>query len=412
MARQTIVNQEPEQDEQDEHEDDEENEDDTEVSPEEEEYIRRQQMAEQGAQRRPQRGEAARYRPVSNAEDVPLFPDSDNDMRNTIAYLRIIRQSKPKAGYKGQLPPNSTLENIALLHGNGVYTIEACAEDHTVLRRRQNVLLAVEEANPQGDARQAGNGGDAISELIRDTQQNHSREIDRVHALTERASKQEADRGREYTSMVRETAKESREALQIHYQTAAKNQQDFFGALMAAQNMSFQQTMLIMNKSHEMQVQMMRESGERNNPMVYVQMMMQGLQMGRELNDGNDDPDWIKGMREGGDMLTNLLKLKSENSTTSEPDSEPEPEVQPKRRRKNPPGTTQSGKKVFEVDELRKMLELKEILRGQGIDLGQWLGQAKLSYHKEPDTEQSAEDDAEQPTNDDSGDETPEDVAE
>jgi len=55
---------------------------------------------------------------------------------------------------------------------------------------------------------------------------------------------------------------------------------------------------------------------------------------------------------------------------------------------------------------------LKEILRGQGIDLGQWLGQAKLSYHKEPDTEQSAEDDAEQPTNDDSGDETPEDVAE
>ena len=374
-------------------------EDEDEISPEQEEYIRRRQMELQS----PQRGGAARFRPVANADDVPLFPDSDKDVRNTVAYLRIIRQSKPKAGYKGQQPPNSTLEHIALLYGNGVYTIEACAEDHTVLRRRQNVLISMDEANPAENTKRA-EGEDSIGSLLRSSLAGHEREIDRVHALAERATKQEADRGREYTTMVRETAKESREALQLHYQTASKNQQDFFGALMAAQNMSFQQTMLIMNKSHDMQLQQMRENADRNNPMVYVQMMMQGLQMGRDMGGDDDTPDWIKGMREGGSMLNNLLALKQGNPVTEQ--VEELTEVTPKKRR--PPGTTSDGRRVFEVDELRKMVELKETLRAQGIDLAEWLRQAKLSYHKEPETEHEAD-----PNSDDeSGEETSEEPTE
>jgi hypothetical protein len=383
--------------------------DDEEISPEDEEYLRRQHMQQQMAHRMPQRGEASRYRPVANAQDVPLFPDSDKDVRNTVAYLRIIRQSKPKAGYKGQQPPNSTLENIALLYGNGVYTIEACAEDHTVLRRRQNVLISMDEANPHADNNKRVEGEDSISNLIRSTQSSHENEINRIHALTERATKQEADRGREYTTMVRETSKESREAMQLHYQTASKNQQDFFGALMAAQNMSFQQTMLIMNKSHDMQVQQMRENADRNNPMVYVQMMMQGLQMGRDMG-GDDDntPDWIKGMREGGEMLGNLLALKQGNPSMPQLQNPPEEQTEPAPRKRQPPGTTRDGRKIFEPDELRNMLELKETLRTQGIDLSEWLRQAKLSYHKESE----AEHEPEPTTDDDAGEETPEEPTE
>lgn len=345
------------------------------------------------------RSQGSTFKPVINASEVPLFPDADKDSRNTIAYLKIIRESKPKPGYKGQLPPNATLESISLKFGNGYYTIEACSEDHVVLRRRTNVPISVDDAEEVGRAQSTDSN---VMSILKNSQDSHQREVDRVMTLTTLANKAETERGREYTTMVRETAREARDAMNAFYQAGTKNQQDFFGALMASQAMAFQQTMALLNKGHEMQMIAVRENAAQNNPMVYVQMMMQGMQMGRDLaGDDDNTPDWIKGMREGGDMLQNLLQLKQSNGAAPQQN----PQAPTKR---IPPGTTSSGKKIFEVEELKKALALKETLREQGIDFSTYLEQARIAHHKASEEPETAEDDASDASEDDGGEEIPE----
>lgn len=322
--------------------------------------------------------------PVANAKEVPLFPDADKDLRNTIAYIKVIKQNNPKPGYRGQVPHNATLQSIGLKFGNGIYTIEGCAQDHSVLRREMNVEINLDEA--ENTPNKASASDFAVATAMRSMHEGHQKELDRHTKLTESTTKNEAERSREYTAMVRETSKENREAMQQFYQASAKNQQDFFGSIMAAQNMGFQQVMALMTQGHNMQLAMMQEAAKNNNPMVYVQMMMKGMEMGMGMAD-SDEPDYIKAMRAGGDMLSDLVNLagsgKKLPSKIEDTDEEENDEPNPVTKKPPVPGTTKSGKKIFEKEEILGMMELKEILRSQGIDLAHFLEHAKSTYKNE-----------------------------
>jgi hypothetical protein len=174
-----------------------------------------------------------------------------------------------------------------------------------------------------------------------------------------------------------------------HYNASITSQQNWFASMMASQQQMFNQTMMIMQKGHDIALSQM--TANTQNPMAMVQVMMQGLQMGMGMNNEDDDPDWLKGIREAGGMLENLAGMalnpgapNPQQINVKVEDKKPAP----------PPGTTKAGKKIFEKEEIVGVVKLKEILRARGIDFNTYLEHTTKLYASQQAKEAQADNNA------------------
>lgn len=331
---------------------------------------------------------------VANADDIPLFANANKRGLNTAAYLKITKLDQPKAGFKGDIPLNSTLNTISQLYGNGIYNIELCNGQHKVLRSMENVRISIDEPDVESSSNGNGVTSDSmhIAALIKSQHISNERNTERALRLAEAGGKDAKELALAHTALVTTTTESAAAREREHMAGVNKSQQDFFGNMMLMQANMFQQTMAMLTAGHNQTMESLRATNERdaqqNNPLVMMQILREGIALGKDT-DGEDREPWERAITSGSEALGNLLKLK-----------EGSPPALPVKTLPNPStpvtnATTQPIKKkaAFTEGEAKELLELKQVLVKRGIDLEQMLSQSKVHYAEVPDNELFGDDD-------------------
>lgn len=328
-------------------------------------------------------------KPVLNAGEIPLFVNADKRGLNTAEYLKVTKLDKPGRGYKGSMPLTSTLETISGLHGNGTYNIQLCNANHKVLRTLENQIISLSDEERQDVATNAKSGTSNsdrhLAFLLQENARKDKAELDREEKRTDAHVKAVTSQATQFTDMVTKTTESAANRDREHMKGVNESQQAFFSNMMAQTGTMFQQTMAMMMMGHNQTMEAMKASHDRdmqqNSPAALMDVLMKGINIGKEFE--NDDDPLTKSLSAGGDMLTKLLELKKEM---------PQP-AQPAQRvqRPNPgsaPNRSNSGKEpILTKAELRRMIELKNVLRSRGIDLEDQLEQASRHYRDIPEEE-------------------------
>lgn len=338
--------------------------------------------------------------PVENAKDVPLFADFHGKGLKSISYLKLTKLDKPGAGFKGNISLTSDLETIYRMYGNGLYNIEACNHKHQVLRIRENVLISIDGKEETENATIPISSVDSakdkhISQLIGNMSESHKNEVSRIQSLSDTVTKQVTEQGKTFVQLVQTTTESAAQREREHMAGVNKGQQDFFANMMLATNQMFQQTMTMMLAGHTQQMEMLRAGfeRERSNPEKLIEVLMTGLKMGREM-EGDDSPDWMKGLTVGGDMIGNLAKLATALPNGFVPKQIPVqnpaqqvPQTTPKSETKKVVNRKPQTPKVFTDEEVVAFLKLKKVLSARGIDPAAVAMEASKHYESVPDSE-------------------------
>jgi len=276
---------------------------------------------EQFVTKKPKKGAKRGQKPIENADQIPLFQHADKKQVNCVSYIKVIKTNRPDKGYKGMLPPTSTEETLLSEFGPGIYTLQGCNDQHQIIIEQHEIYISGEQTQQKQQK----------TEPISD---NHYTElaIQMANRQAELAMSRQESTHRETMKMVTDTSENTQKTLQDFFKKTQDSQAQYFAAMQSLNNESkvqmaqmFQQTMMLLTAGHQQTMEIMRASSERerelSNPMVMVQLLMQGLQMGREFGEANDQEPWVTALKEGGGMLQNLvtLKEKSINNMTNNP---------------------------------------------------------------------------------------------
>lgn len=346
--------------------------------------------------------------PISNADSIPLFEDADKRGVRTAAYITITKLDAPKSGYKGQIPLNSTLETIAQLFGNGIYNIAVVNHKHKILRTRENIKIDIPSEVLEGSINTAkANGssspqGPSILEVIDKLNASHSQEIERQTKQSELITKQVEANSKNYTELIKTSTESSAQREREFLQSASQSNKEFFASMMQMQSAQFQQMMIMMMAGHNQTIESLKASQAANNPLLFVEVLMKGLQMGKGMDD--DSPDWLKAIGMGKEMIGELGSLAKVKMLQTMPQTTPE--VKPKKKEDKKP----SDNKILNKRELMELVKLKRTLLKRGIDLEAMLSEANKHYSAPTSEEQNEEesDDDIEDENDETGDDKPE----
>ena len=319
-------------------------------------------------------------KPVLNAGDIPLFSDADKRGTNTAQYLKIIKISGHKTGFKGQLPLSSTEETIFNAFGNGVYNIELCNHKHKVLRTRENVRIDIEESTSEVQNNKSVDNEihQHLAYSLQKSNENHKEELKRQQETNNAVTEMIVANAKSHTEMVTKTNEASAQRDRDFMGNITKNQQDFFANMMAMQNNAFQQTMALLTAGHQQTMESLRAINEResqtNNPMLFLEIMTRGIAMGREF-DGDDTPAYLQTVDRALSGIDKMIELKKSSHSLPVP-------------QKNPslPANTKKPK-VLEDKEILNTIALKKVLHKRGIDFNHMISEAINHYQKAPDSE-------------------------
>lgn len=323
---------------------------------------------------------------VENAGDIPLFADSDKRGLRTATYLKVVKLSAPNQGFKGEMPLTTTLETIGRIHGDGRYKIELCNHKHNVLRSIEETISIGESNNKEIKDSTVDIKDRHIAALITSANQDREKEAERIERLSKATAEQAIQQSKDFTQLVTKTTESAAEREREHMKGVNENQQNFFANILLTQQQMFQQNIAMMSASHQQTMELMRAANEKerelNNPMLFVSLMMEGLKMGRDLAGDEDTPDYIKAIKEGGNMLGQLVELKKEHPYIKNKEL-------PKETKKAVENNENSNKKgqVFTQDEAIAAYKLKKALRSRGIDFKTMVEQASKHYESVPDSE-------------------------
>jgi hypothetical protein len=324
-------------------------------------------------------------KPIENAEMLPLFPTAALKQVNVASYLKVTKQDKPNNGYKGRLPASSTEETILMAYGPGTYTVEACNDQNHVLITIDNLTISGEYIPPSQSDKKTG-----------ETSESALLAIKMANNQAEQASKRQEETHRETMKLMTDTNKNSQDVLQSFFKETQSSQVNFFTAMQALNNESkiqmgqmFQQTMLLLTTGHQQTMEFLRASNDRerdqNNPMVMVQMLMQGLKLGKEMGEDSDQDPLIAALKEGGGMLSSIAQIKSGSPVNVPALPNPTQPIQSK------PTNSQTGtlpkskaKSAFSKDEITAVVKLKKLLAKKGLDLKTVLSQVEIVYEDPP----------------------------
>jgi len=337
--------------------------------------------------RMPDRSQNKRgQKPIENADELPLFQHADKKQANCVSYIKVIKTNRPNHGYKGALPPTSTEETLLREYGPGVYTLMGCNDQHKVIIEQHEVYIAGDDSDKKDQSPQN-------QQFISD--RNQELAIKMAHTQATESAKRQEETHRTMMKLLTDQNEHTQNTLQKFFDKTQTTQGDFFTAMQSLNNESktqmaqmFQQTMAIMMTGHQQSMEFLRASNDRerelNNPMVFVQLLMQGLQMGKEISDSQDQEPWVTALKEGSSMLSNLTQLKAGSAIV--PPKLPNP-PNPVIKGQLPQKISQSGtqatsqkKPVFTKDEIHKVLQLKKKLNEKGLELSKILDDIEIVF--------------------------------
>lgn len=240
---------------------------------------------------------------TDNARDVPMFADIDGRTSRSISFLRL---SKLEAGgplaYKGMIPLNSTLDSIGQVYGDGIYTIEGLNHKHTVLATKDNIRISLTTVQGQESKQLA-------------LPMAGSTESDRIERLSLRAAEESKQLSNNFTTLVVETLHAATERERSWYAASRERDSQMFSNLLSLQEAGFRQTIAMMSSSHNQTIEKLSAVGspkDKGSSSEMVEVLLRGLQMGRELSEGNSQeerPAWEQILTSGLGLLGSTKQL-------------------------------------------------------------------------------------------------------
>lgn len=353
--------------------------------------------------------------PVSNADNIPLFEDADKRGTRTAAYITVTKLDAPKSGYKGQIPLNSTLETIAQLFGNGIYNISACNHKHKVLRSKENLKIDIpleilESSAKTANGNAASPSGQPILEILKTVTENHKGELERQKELSATVTTQVTENSKSFVELIKTSTEAAAQREREFLLSTSESNKQFFATMMSMQSAQFQQMMIMMMAGHNQTIESLKTTNAQNNPLLMVEVLMRGLQMGKSL-DGDDSPDWLKAIGMGKDMIGELGSLAKLKMLQTPATITPKPEEKGKPKDKGKEKGKGEDNKILKRSELVEIIKLKRTLLKRGIDLEAMLSEANKHYaaptaeqESEPESDDEIEDDTEEKGDADSPD--------
>ena len=340
--------------------------------------------------------------PVENDEAIPLFPHLDKDKNNIVVSIRVMKRDPPGEGYKGDIAPSSTLDFIAKRWGNGIYDLDALNAEHKVLRRSQNIVISsIQKPQALPGAESAMT---AAERLLERQAQSFERDQERTYRISQEAISSTRAQAVTYAEMVRADTEARMQRDREHYATAAAQQREAFQQMflqtqqmhqmnMEQQRGSFQQVLQLMAATHERELQ-------TNNPMVMMEVLQRGMQIGMEAGGSDADPlttamqTGLGGLRELTKMMALQKGIKSPKLAKSNPSAKPQ----------TPQKSGDSEKKPISRSELQEVLAIKRLAETKGYDFEGILSQAKQMVAAAPDQNDESDESDDSDDSEESGD--------
>lgn len=247
---------------------------------------------------------------VSNAADVPLFAGAGFANNRSISKLKLVKLDNPGAGYKGEIPNNSTLETIGQLFGDGLYNIEAVNGRGVRLRTLENQRIALGHSPLDPSSRGSAPNNTSVVGPTTD--------VDRVERLARMSANESVHQATAFRDLVVATttasAARDREFMQgvLAQQVQAAAAQAQSAAQTAAQQQAFllqafTQQMTQQQASHTQMIEalgvMNRGGDSEGSAERLMAIFMQGMQMGRGMEVGAEQPFWQEIVRGGMGFL-------------------------------------------------------------------------------------------------------------
>jgi hypothetical protein len=228
--------------------------------------------------------------------DVPLFSGAGFANNRAIAKLRLVKLDNPGAGYKGEIPTTSTLETIGQLFGDGVYNIEAVNARGFRLRVLENQRIAL-GLGPMDGSRTVPVAVSGPSQT----------DLDRIERLARQAAAESVQQAAAHTRLVSETTQAAAAREREFMQGANAQTQQFFASILAAMTQGHQQQMTMMQTSHTHMMEMMlalRGGDGESGTERMLGLFAQGLNLGRSLDQPDEQPFWQEILRGGANLLS------------------------------------------------------------------------------------------------------------
>jgi hypothetical protein len=250
---------------------------------------------------------------VSNAADVPLFAGAGFANNRSIAKLKLVKLDNPGAGYKGEIPNNSTLETIGQLFGDGLYNIEAVNGRGVRLRVLENQRIALGHS-PHESAR-AG----ATTNVLQPTT-----DVDRIERLALKSANESVQQAAAFRELVVTTTNAAAAREREFLQGVTAQSQSFMASLMAAQTQGFTQQMALLQAGHQQMIEALgvlrKGSGDAEGSAERLMaIFMQGMNMGRQFEGGGEEQPFWQEIIKGGIGVLGAAREKQLAATNPEP---------------------------------------------------------------------------------------------
>jgi hypothetical protein len=251
---------------------------------------------------------------VSNALEVPLFASSSFANNKSIAKLKLVKLDNPGAGYKGEIPTNSTLETIGQLFGDGLYNIEAVNSLGRRLRVLENQRISL--GIGPNDSKQVQDRAPAPV----------TSDVDRIERLALKSANESVAQAQAFRDLVVATTNASASREREFMQGVQAQSQSFMTAMLSAQTAGFAQLLTLLQTGHQQTVELMgvARKSEGGDGEKLIAMFLQGMQTGRNLDGQEQEPFWQEILRGGASLLTGVQKA---SLPASNPSGEPAPRL-------------------------------------------------------------------------------------
>jgi hypothetical protein len=233
---------------------------------------------------------------TDNALQVPLFADVDKRSTRSISKMRLYKMEPggPQA-YKGEIPLSSTYETIGHMFGDGIYAIEGLNHKHVVLATKDNIRISL-GLKPSAEKHGSNGGSD----------------VDRIERLARMSAEETTANNRAFTELIVNTTQAAAIREREFIQASVQQMTQFFTGMMQMQQQGYQQMMGLMQTAHSMTMQTMQAAenadGGTDKSMRMVETLLRGINVGRDLSDGEDSDtgnpaDWQNILGNGLSLL-------------------------------------------------------------------------------------------------------------
>lgn len=345
------------------------------------------------------RGSGRETDPVQNTEfNIPIFPDLGADARHVIVKLEIFKLTGPGEGAKGYVPPTSTLEAIGRRFGDGRYNIHAINQSGKVLRRQDDVAIAVNGANPE-QTRSAPAMAPPDLTLLKFQADQHEKDAARVAGFAKESNDSARAMTEKHLAMVERQHQAQVERDRAFFEAQATVQRDFFAGLLTFTQQAHQQTMQQQAQMFQQTITMMEQGHQRalasSDPLLMLSLFKGGIEMGQGLNPSDSDNPVVQTMKVGLEGVKEVRQMMMLRNARPPANMLPNASTPPKKT-KEKAGKTQTPPESGPTDNTRilgKVVKLKETLESKGYDVEGYLDDVLKHIEKAPEAPEEDEQD-------------------